>query len=149
MGHARYWLQLRDDLEAEHRRRHRNAVAATLLIALTITALLFVGCTRVPPRPVPPSPEPEVPVAEASIDGLTGAFNAELRAAYLKGAAKLRSGEWKTATDYVSGQTALIDDAFDRAAQPLADREQAETGKGWSPAKSATYLESIAREGRQ
>lgn len=111
-----------------------------------LLCLLCLGCGLGLKPVVPPSPEPDVPVvADGTIDGISAAFNAGLRDAYRQSAANVRSGKWVTEEQLFDGETKLIDDAFDAAVQPLANRMQAEVG-GKPLKDQADFRARIAEE---
>jgi hypothetical protein len=109
-----------------------------------VLLLLFVGCTRVPPRPVPPSPEPGTGIIDVVGQGYAIAF----RQSCLDAAGKLRSGEWKTDEQYRDGHKELVKAVVLAAGQPFADKQQAEATP-FTPEGMATWLEAVAREGQE
>lgn len=119
--------------------------------AVALLLCCACGCLdRNIPEPGPgPAPDDEIVIpvdGGGTIDGFTAKLNESLRAKYLESAAKLESGQWKTVEQMLAGETDLMDAAFDEAAQPLANREQAETGNNWTPQKAAAYRRKIAEE---
>jgi hypothetical protein len=102
--------------------------------------------------PNPPTPEPDVPVVPVvstdTIDAFTTAVNANMRPVYLETARKLDAGELATAEAMIADETGRFDSMFDKATQPLANREQRETNTGgpWTPKRAADYRRKIAGE---
>lgn len=112
-------------------------------------AVLFVaaGCARVPDhvRPGPGPVEPDV-TAAATIASTVDAIDSALRKTYIETAERLESGSIKTAEALIADESARFDDAFDKAVQGLADREQRETQPGWTPQKAAEFRRKAAGE---
>lgn len=116
----------------------RSTVALLLLIA--------VGCARVPDVAPRPRPDDGETAASATISTFSRSVDSALRKVYLETADKLDAGEIKTIEAMIANESGRFDDAFDEAAQALADREKRETQPGWTPEKAAAYRRKIAGE---
>jgi apolipoprotein N-acyltransferase len=113
-----------------------------------IALLLLCGCGQFK-RNDPPEPKPDIIVAPIEADTATGFGNAvaaATRETYRETARKLEAKLLTTPEAMIADESKRFDDAFDKAAQGLANREQRETQPGWTPEKAAAYRRKLAGE---